>query len=250
MITVRPQPAPVPVPGFGRNLLCLRASSRQSVVVAAGSNRRGLSAACSSLSSRKSSFTSFVTQQISSFNVSALVLAAVLTLTSLPCDGSSVLANKPTFATDYATVVRKREGKSKSNLPSAREAEALLEINEDLFTTEALEGMSRCRNVCPHDTCYSLMLLHILAACMCSTWLEAGAVMNILTWTCRIVHYAKFVESLKDTEEGPGCEHCTDNRLLLERAWQVVANEFYDPAGHFSQAKWADQLLTTFKVTC
>ena len=65
----------------------------------------------------------------------------------------------------------------------------------------------------------------------------------------RIVHYAKFVESLKDTEEGPGCEHCTDNRLLLEHAWQVVANEFYDPAGHFSQAKWADQLLTSFKVT-
>lgn len=206
MITVRPQPAPVPVPGFGRNLLCLRAPLRQSVVVAAGSNRRGLSPACSSLSSRKPSFTSFVTQQISSFSVSALVLAAVLTLTSLPCDGSSVLANKPTFATDYATVVRKREGKSKSNLPSAREAEALLEINEDLFTTEALEGMSR------------------------------------------IVHYAKFVESLKDTEEGPGCEHCTDNRLLLEHAWQVVANEFYDPAGRFSQAKWADQLLTTFKA--
>ena len=94
-----------------------------------------------------------------------------------------------------------------------------------------------------------------MAACTCSTWLEAGtvqigmALMNIFTWTCRIVHYAKFVESLKDTEEGPGCEHCTDNRLLLERAWQVVANEFYDPAGRFSQAKWADQLLTTFKVT-
>lgn len=64
----------------------------------------------------------------------------------------------------------------------------------------------------------------------------------------RIVHYAKFVESLKDAEEAPGCEHCSDNRLLLEHAWQVVANEFYDPAGHFSQAKWADQLLRTFKV--
>ena len=54
-----------------------------------------------------------------------------------------MLANKPTFSADYAAVVRKREGKSKSNLPSSREAEALLEINEDLFTTEALEGMSR-----------------------------------------------------------------------------------------------------------
>ncbi len=62
------------------------------------------------------------------------------------------------------------------------------------------------------------------------------------------MHYAKFVEGLKEAEEAPGCEHCTDNRLLLERAWQVVANEFYDPAGRFSQAKWADQLLRTFKV--
>ena len=62
------------------------------------------------------------------------------------------------------------------------------------------------------------------------------------------MHYAKFVEGLKDAEEAPGCEHCTDNRLLLEHAWQVVANEFYDPAGHFSQAKWADQLLHTFEV--
>ena len=56
------------------------------------------------------------------------------------------------------------------------------------------------------------------------------------------------MEGLKDAEEAPDCEHCTDNRLLLEHAWQVVANEFYDPAGRFSQAKWADQLLTTFKV--
>lgn len=65
----------------------------------------------------------------------------------------------------------------------------------------------------------------------------------------RIIHYAKFVEGLKDAEEAPGCEHCTDNRLLLEHAWQVVANEFYDSAGQFSQAKWADQLLRTFQVT-
>ena len=149
MITVRPQPAPVPVPGLGRNLPCLRTPLGQSVVYVASSNRPSSS---SSLSSRKLSFTSFITRKTNSFSVPALVLAAVLTLTSLPCDGSSVLANKPTFATDYATVVRKREGKSKSNLPSAREAEALLEINEDLFTTEALEGMSRCRIVCPLDT--------------------------------------------------------------------------------------------------
>ena len=73
----------------------------------------------------------------------AICLAAVLACNSLPCSAASVLANKPTFSADYAAVVRKREGKSKSNLPSSREAEALLEINEDLFTTEALEGMSR-----------------------------------------------------------------------------------------------------------
>lgn len=54
-----------------------------------------------------------------------------------------LFTKKPAFTTDYATAVRKREGKTKSNLPSAREAEALLEINEELFTTEALEGMSR-----------------------------------------------------------------------------------------------------------
>lgn len=64
----------------------------------------------------------------------------------------------------------------------------------------------------------------------------------------RIVQYAKFVEGLKDAEEAPGCEHCTDNRLLIEHAWQVVANEFFDPAEHFSQAKWADQLLQTLQV--
>ena len=75
--------------------------------------------------------------------VVAICLAAALACSSLPCSAASVLANKPTFSADYAAVVRKREGKSKSNLPSSREAEALLEINEDLFTTEALEGMSR-----------------------------------------------------------------------------------------------------------
>jgi hypothetical protein len=32
---------------------------------------------------------------------------------------------------------------------------------------------------------------------------------------------------------------------VLERAWQTVSNEFYDPAGHFSQAWWADQLQAT-----
>ena len=76
-------------------------------------------------------------------HVPGICLAALLACTSLPCDGASLLTSKPILSPDYATVVRKREGKAKSHLPTSKEAEALLEINEDLFTTEALEGMSR-----------------------------------------------------------------------------------------------------------
>lgn len=79
--------------------------------------------------------------------MAAICLAVALAYTSLPSSAASVLANKPTYKADYAAVVRKREGKSKSSLPSSREAEALLEINEDLFTAEALEGMSRYMSV-------------------------------------------------------------------------------------------------------
>ena len=71
-------------------------------------------------------------------------LAAAIIFTAFPTEAVSVLSNKPALSSDYASVVRKREGKSKSALPSSKEAEALLEINEDMFTTEALEGMSRC----------------------------------------------------------------------------------------------------------
>ena len=84
------------------------------------------------------SWLSALKQQIAS------VLCSAVVLTPSICFAEPVLTNKPVFATDYASVVRKREGKAKSNLPSAKEAEALLEINEELFTTEALEGMSRC----------------------------------------------------------------------------------------------------------
>lgn len=45
-----------------------------------------------------------------------------------------------------------------------------------------------------------------------------------------------------------GDRACVDNRLLLEKAWQVVANEFYDSQGRFSQAAWAGQLLHTLQV--
>lgn len=38
---------------------------------------------------------------------------------------------------------------------------------------------------------------------------------------CRVMDYARYLETLEDTESAPGCEQCTNNRLLLERVWQV-----------------------------
>ena len=34
---------------------------------------------------------------------------------------------------------------------------------------------------------------------------------------------------------------------LAPQAWQTVAAEYYDPAGHFNQVAWASQLLTVLK---
>ena len=67
-------------------------------------------------------------------------------------------------------------------------------------------------------------------------------------WLCRVVQYAKYLDQIRDGEEGPDCQQCTDNRLILERTWQVVANEFYDPHGELDQGKWAGALLKTLKV--
>ena len=36
-----------------------------------------------------------------------------------------------------------------------------------------------------------------------------------------MMDYARYLETLEDTENAPGCEQCTNNRLLLERVWQV-----------------------------
>ncbi|WIA08921.1 hypothetical protein OEZ85_008338 [Tetradesmus obliquus] len=60
----------------------------------------------------------------------------------------------------------------------------------------------------------------------------------------KLQRYAQYLETLADAgvEEAPGCESCAANRMMLERAWQTVANEFYDPAGRFSQQAWAGQL--------
>jgi hypothetical protein len=35
---------------------------------------------------------------------------------------------------------------------------------------------------------------------------------------------------------------------MLEKAWQVVANEYYDSHAAFSQAAWATALQDTLKV--
>ncbi|BDA50336.1 Carboxyl-terminal-processing peptidase 1, chloroplastic [Coccomyxa sp. Obi] len=61
----------------------------------------------------------------------------------------------------------------------------------------------------------------------------------------KISDYVKYVEGLEAVEDKE--RECVDNRLLLEKAWQVVANEFYDCKGRFSQAAWAGQLLQTLQ---
>ena len=62
----------------------------------------------------------------------------------------------------------------------------------------------------------------------------------------RISDYVSYIEGLEAVEEDDTA--CIDNRLLLEKAWQIIANEFYDAQGRFSQASWAEQLLGTLKV--
>jgi hypothetical protein len=56
------------------------------------------------------------------------------------------------------------------------------------------------------------------------------------------------VDSLEDWESSLGCSQCKANREILEHAWQVVANEYYDPYGHFTQADWAGKLQSTLQA--
>lgn len=65
---------------------------------------------------------------------------------------------------------------------------------------------------------------------------------------CRVVQYARYVDTLENAEAEPGCEQCSDNRLLLERAWQVVSSEYFDAHGDFSQSKWIAALQQTLQV--
>eukprot|EP00879_Flechtneria_rotunda_P008131 GHRR01008516.1.p1 GENE.GHRR01008516.1~~GHRR01008516.1.p1 ORF type:complete len:211 (+),score=57.85 GHRR01008516.1:167-799(+) len=140
-----------------------------------------------------------------------LALAASVSLSAFFSDINTVSAAAQTFAVSHHAVAYEQQISSrrpKSNLPSSDEAAALqLLADRDLFTDEAWAGM------------------------------------------VKLQQYAKYVESVatKGAEEAPSCEACTANRMMLEKAWQTIANEFYDPSGHFSQAAWAEQLLTVLK---
>ncbi|GIL48895.1 hypothetical protein Vafri_5312 [Volvox africanus] len=58
----------------------------------------------------------------------------------------------------------------------------------------------------------------------------------------RLLQYARYVESVSASEQSCG-PACTENREMLEKAWQVVASEHYSASGVFSQRAWADTLL-------
>jgi len=78
-----------------------------------------------------------------------------------------------------------------SNLPSSDEATALQQLlDQDMFTPEAWEGM------------------------------------------VRLQQYAHYVEQLSadGVEEGPGCESCTANRMMLEKVWQIRSCSAADSA--------------------
>ncbi|MEW5308470.1 MAG: hypothetical protein WDW38_000428 [Sanguina aurantia] len=90
---------------------------------------------------------------------------------------------------------------------SSGEAQGFLTLSKDLFTEDAWQGMSE------------------------------------------MVRYASFIDSIEaeGVEERPGCEQCKENRQVLEKTWQVVANEYYDVNGRFSQREWAAQLLSALQ---
>ena len=62
------------------------------------------------------------------------------------------------------------------------------------------------------------------------------------------MRYGRYVDSLEVLEAEEDCFQCKANREVLEHAWQVVANEFYDPFDHFSQSRWAGELQKTLQA--
>lgn len=67
----------------------------------------------------------------------------------------------------------------------------------------------------------------------------------------KVAEYARYLESDEVKTAEAACapsSPCLEYRSALEHAYQVVANEMYDPYGRFSQAEWADTLLSTLKA--
>lgn len=50
--------------------------------------------------------------------------------------------------------------------------------------------------------------------------------------------YGRLIETKEEEEDA--CPECLQNRKLVERAWQVVSNEFYDPVRGFSQVRGSE----------
>jgi len=57
--------------------------------------------------------------------------------------------------------------------------------------------------------------------------------------------YEKIVEKNETVEET--CEDCEDHRRFVERAWQVVSNEFFSPRAEFKQSEWARLLVEVIR---
>lgn len=132
-----------------------------------------------------------------------LLLAATVSLSQLLLPASSVALT----TASYDGMARSHHKRSAVNsaLPNFSEAETIAELNRDLFTEEAYQGM------------------------------------------LEIIKYARYVEEHQPLQDAPGCEDCESNRITLEKAWQVVANEFFDASKTFRQDKWAQILLETLK---
>lgn len=111
-----------------------------------------------------------------------------------------------------------------------------------------LHGCAFCRCVRPTVTaCEGLKTMYL--------WLHDAHSYSLRYSLCRIIRYGRYVDTLEDIENAPGCEKCRANRMVLEHAWQVVANEYFDPKSNFSQTWWAGELERVLKdhggvITC
>ena len=139
-------------------------------------------------------------------------------------------------ADTYTETLQNRHNRSRGITTDTGSNEYMMESHaEDLFLPDAWLGMKRCAT---HTTCPA-------HACACQR-----AHTQPQQRRCpprRLVQYGHYVDSLEEQEAAPFCTDCATNRKILEHAWQVVANEFYDPYGRFNQAEWAARLQQTLE---